>query len=468
MVKKLYTVTDLGPGDGGKGGVVHKLCAHFHAHHVIKVGGAQGSHGVRTSRGDRFAFSQFGCGTFDGSRTHISERFVADPNGLLNEAGMLKYKCGVHDARSLVTLDERTLCMTPWHQISSRLEEMARKDNPRGTIGVGVGVAYRSMLRYPGLAIYAGDLKSPDLKDKLACVAACSREELALIVQANDFLEADRSEASQLIERLYDDGLIDWTYDRFRECAQIVCIVGPEYMKSEVLGRDGTVVVESSHGVLTDKYHGFAPHTSKFRTLPELTTWSMLREYGYDGRVYKLGVTRAYQIRHGAGPMVTDDPTMVETLLPGSHKDENRYQGRVRVGPLDLVALRYAIEVCGGPQAFDGLAITWFDQIQKNGIWKVCTGYDVAAGSPVDGSPLFLPDGNIAVRRGEDDTQLMYQEVLSHSLQFCEPIIRDYQIPPGADQSSSVDLCRSVLKEALGVPVRMISFGPTEIDKVLC
>ena len=72
--KKAYTVTDLGGGDGGKGGVVHKLCSLRKPHTVIKVGGAQGHHGVTTSRGEQFAFSQFGCGTF-GMTVH---RFVRD------------------------------------------------------------------------------------------------------------------------------------------------------------------------------------------------------------------------------------------------------------------------------------------------------------------------------------------------------------------------------------------------------
>ena len=49
MLEKIYVVTDLGPGDGGKGGVVHSLSLEFDASVINKRGGAQGSHGVRTS-----------------------------------------------------------------------------------------------------------------------------------------------------------------------------------------------------------------------------------------------------------------------------------------------------------------------------------------------------------------------------------------------------------------------------------
>ena len=48
---KVYVVTDFGPGDGGKGGIVHALSCmqDDEVNLIIKRGGAQGSHGVRTS-----------------------------------------------------------------------------------------------------------------------------------------------------------------------------------------------------------------------------------------------------------------------------------------------------------------------------------------------------------------------------------------------------------------------------------
>ena len=138
MTEKIYVVTDLGPGDGGKGGVVHKISTMMRAHTVIKVGGAQGSHGVRTFAGNNFAFSQWGCGTFEGIKTHISQRMVISPEGLLNEADALRYEHGIHDVFGLLTVDQRALCATPYHGIASRLREMARGKNPRGTIGTVV------------------------------------------------------------------------------------------------------------------------------------------------------------------------------------------------------------------------------------------------------------------------------------------------------------------------------------------
>src|ERR1700722_14199898 len=114
MTHKVYVVPDLGPGDGGKGGVVHKIAQMMRAHTVIKRGGAQGSHGVRTSKGQEFAFSQWGCGTLDGIPTHLSEQMIISPEGLLNEGASLRYRHGIYDAFSLLTVDEEALCTTPF------------------------------------------------------------------------------------------------------------------------------------------------------------------------------------------------------------------------------------------------------------------------------------------------------------------------------------------------------------------
>ena len=456
--RKLYTVTDLGPGDGGKGGVVHKISSMARAHTVIKVGGAQGSHGVSTSSGDRFAFSQFGCGTLEGARTHLSPRFIALPEWIFWEAEALRYECGVHDAFGLLTIDEAVICATPYHGISSRIKELARGSNPRGTVGSGVGETFRFAERYPELTIRAGDLAAPNVRDRLVVVRDRVREGLAGVLGA-EFLSIDRTAVSEEISLLENPAFLDYTVERFREVARRVWIVDSDYMRRRILQRDGVVVVESSHGILTDRYVGFHPHTSAIRTLPRFTH-AMLAEAGYAGDIVNLGVTRAYQIRHGAGPIPTADPAMNETLLPGSHKEENRYQGKVRAGPLDLNLLRYAIAACGGPGAFHGLAVTWFDQLQRNREWRICESYRNAT------DPRFFTEsGALRLRRGEDLAQFEFQENLGAHIASCIPEITTIGVSPDASPDELYSLC-STLNEKLGVDVRMVSMGPTERDKI--
>lgn len=444
-MKKIYIVTDLGPGDGGKGGVVHKISHMMRASVILKAGGAQGSHGVRTSTGQRFAFSQWGCGTFEGARTYLTRRMVVSPYGLMNEANSLRYEAGVHDPFSLLSADGDCLCATPYHGIASRLKELSLGTNPRGTIGTGVGDAFRDSTLHPDHVIRLRDLPLPDLRDRLAAIRERKKIELAEII-GGEFLPEDRDAVDEEVALLESPGFLDHVVDVFKDVSKQVNIRNLE----EILERDGVGVMETSHGILTDNVFGFHPHTSAIRTLPGFNQ-AMLREAGFGGQIVNVGVCRAYGIRHGAGPMPTADPDMSERLLHGSNKEENRYQGKVRVGALDLVLLRYAIDACGGPSAFDGLAITWFDQIIANGAWMVCDRYNGADGS------FFDPSGKIKVLPEPDRS---YQQRLGEALSLCRPLIERHEPLPIT--------CVELLDQRLGIPVRMISVGPTEAHKTLC
>lgn len=446
-MRKIYIVTDLGPGDGGKGGVVHKISHMMRAGTILKAGGAQGSHGVHTSAGERFAFSQWGCGTFEGVRTHLTPRMVMAPESLLNEANDLRYRMGVHDPFGLLTVDAMCLCATPYHGIASRLKELARGCKPRGTIGSGVGDAVRDAVLHPDDVIRARDLSHPGLRDRLAAIRDRKRNELTMILE-RDILPCDQTLAQEEFLLLDDPGFLDHVTHVFREVARRI-----EFAELEtVLARDGVAVLETSHGVLTDNHYGFHPHTSAIRTLPGFNQ-AMLREAGYEGETVNIGVCRAYGIRHGAGPMPTADSVMAERLLPGSNKQENRYQGKVRVGAMDFVLLRYALEVSGGSAAFDGLAITWFDQIIANGAWNVCDRY-----LGTDDTTLFTPAGTIKVYDGPNRDA--HQQRLGEALSRCQPQIESHVSVP--------QYCADLLAEKLGVRVRMLSVGPTETHKILC
>lgn len=461
--RKIFLVTDLGGGDGGKGGVVHKICVEKQAHTVLKVGGAQGSHGVRTSHGERFNFSQFGCGTFEGAMTHITDIMVVEPLRFLVEADELKREWGIGNIFDYITVDENALCTTPFHTIASRLRELSRKENAKGTIGVGVGEAMLDSEAHPELVIRAGDIGKPNIREMLEAVRFLKMKELTPIIEnVGDLWSEDRELARQEIEFLRSDAYLTWIVERYKLMAANVKFVGHDYLKEEILSRDGVVVVESSHGILTDRYHGFHPHTSRIRTVPQ-GTLRLLEKCGYEGDIIRLGVSRAYQIRHGAGVMVTESDAFLEKLLPGSNKDENRWQGKVRVGALDLVTLRYSIDVCGGPKAFDGLAITWFDQIPVLGRWPVCDSY---IGTNGHGSQeFFSPEGDILVRRGSDQSQLDHQKALGDRMRKCQPKLTWHDLPPGG-RDCVIELCADVLSEKLEVPVRMVSFGQTEDDKI--
>lgn len=454
---KIVIVFDLGPGDGGKGGVVHKLCDHHKAHTVIKQGGAQGSHGVCV--GDKkFAFSQWGCGTFEGVKTHIPKTFVTSPEGLLNEADAL-LKVGVPRPFGLLTVDGGAICATPYHGIASRIIELQRKNNPRGTIGTGVGQAFRYHQSNPVNTIYVRDLIH-STHSKLKDTRDLIRYRLKGFESPEQYLEDDLGLVEEQFALLNDDGFLHYNTQRFQEVGSKLNVVDSDHLRNYTFKQDGVAIVESSHGILTDSHHGFHPHVSAIRTVPSLTA-EMLRLAGHAGVIETIGVHRAYTIRHGAGPMPTADPAMNEKLLPGSHKEENRWQGKIRTGPLDFVLLRYAVEVVKRDCHIDGLAISWFDQVAKNESWDYCDGYR-------RGVNLNYFHGSNQLKAYDllsNSIRQQYGKELTEVLNKCEPIVESVALPDSMDEQ--FNLCDRMMREKLGVPVHMVSFGPSGDNKLV-
>lgn len=434
MLSKIFVVTDLGPGDGGKGGIVHALSCKYDASVIIKRGGAQGSHGVRTSEGEKFNFSQWGCGTLEGVPTFLSEQMVISPLGLKNESEALK-KLGIYDPFELLTVDPSCIASTPFHTISSQFEELSRGKNPRGTIGTGVGQAYR-MQNTLGkeYTVFASELTNRELvRTKLQRQLEYYRKKY-IDISFDNGIQSDRKLFAENYKRLFDDGFLQYCLDIFEDVSKKLKFKS----LSEVIHGEGTAVAECSHGVLTDAGKGFKPHVSAIRTLPEFTN-NMLQAAGYSGEIINYAVHRAYEIRHGAGPMPTYDPIFTAHMLPDSHKAENRWQGIIRAGALDFNLMRYAL--ASTDIKFDGICLTWFDQILADDrCWQYCTHYENA---PEAGEP--------------------YAEFLEGK---AIPVNDVYRVKKPISKQELFEVVNQTLQEQLGVPLSIISLGPTEKDKV--
>lgn len=430
----IYIVTDLGPGDGGKGSVIHALANRYDASVIIKRGGAQGSHGVRTSRGESFAFSQWGCGTLEGIPTFCSEQLVISPVVIYNEAKLLQDKAGIADPFAMLFIDPACICATPYHTIASQIEELKLGEHPRGTVGTGVGQAYRAHQKLqPDFTLHASELTHRNtIQDKLSRQRQYYSD-CYLKLGSESVLPEDQGLLQDNLELLRDDGFLNYCVDLFVEVGQKL-----NYRRlSEVLTTKGIGIVECSHGVLTDCTYGLKPHVSALPTLPSHAE-RMLRQAGYQDKITHLAVHRAYEIRHGAGPIPTYDAGFTVQMLPYSHKAANRWQGKVRAGPLDFELMKCARDICKQHGVeFAGLCLTWFDQIIKNGRqWTICPHYQQAPSTTED-----------------------YTQFLLHK---ATPKLNCYQIP----KHQSFDYAAKVIREQLGLPLAMLSLGPTERDKI--
>lgn len=434
MLERIYIVTDLGPGDGGKGSIVHSLSRKIDASIIIKRGGAQGSHGVRTSSGESFNFSQWGCGTLEGVPTFLSEQMIISPIGLVNESEALK-RLGIYDPFALLSADPSCICATPFHRIASQLKELLLKNSPRGTIGTGVGQAYRmSNALGSEMTIRASELQNrTTIRKKLQLQLDYYKTKYADITP-NSGLPSDAELIAENLDLLHDNGFLPYILDLFDDIGKKLKLTSLD----KIIKSNGSAIVECSHGVLTDAETGLKPHVSAIRTLPKFTV-KMLRDAEYNGQITNYAVHRAYEIRHGAGPLPTYDPNFTSKMLPDSHKDKNRWQGTVRAGALDFNLLRYALDASSDTQ-FDGLCLTWFDQILACGrVWPLCIGYKNAPKT---------------------------DEPFTEFLKRVQPITTEHAIKKPISKRELFELVGDTLYGFLNVPLKILSIGPTELDKI--
>jgi adenylosuccinate synthase len=208
-----------------------------------------------------------------------------------------------------------------------------------------------------------------------------------------------------------------------------------------ILRRSGTVIFEGAQGVLLDEWQGFHPYTT-WSTTTLQNAQRLLGEARYAGKITRLGITRAYATRHGAGPLVTEDAELTR-VLPDPANGFGAWQRGFRVGWLDLVMLRYALDVVG---ELDQLALTCLDRLAELPEAYICRRYRYDS---------FSID---RILRSSAPHALAHQEQLTRGLAGCMPILE-----PLSERMALPNL----LEAELGVPIGLISEGPTADDKRL-
>lgn len=441
-------VVDLGFGDSGKGLLTDFLVRRDGAGLVVRFnGGAQAGHNVVTPDGRHHTFAQLGAGSFVGGvRSFLSRHVVVHPTALLREGEALRGK-GVPDAFSRLRISERARVITPFHQAAGRLREMARGEVRHGTCGVGVGETVGDALARPEEAVLAGDLGNPVL---LRHKAGRIRERKRLEIQAlsGSLPSGPASERERVI--LESEGALDgWIAQATRVAT--LGLVTPDTTLAAWMAEVEAVVFEGAQGVLLDEWNGFHPYT----------TWScctldnameLLAQAAPGAEVERIGVLRAYAMRHGPGPLPTETAEVRSAIC--EHNRFGEWQGAVRYGWFDAVLARYALEVVGPLEA---LAVTHLDAPPRLGRWRLAAGYhlppaaetrELVAESTAAGLTTALaPPPERCLARQQRLTELL--AAARPCYRTCEP-----------DEEAVL----RETEEVLGRPIDLISRGPRAAD----
>ena len=440
--QQAFLTVDLGFGDAGKGSIVDCLTRSDGAHTVIRYnGGAQAGHRVVELAADgvtsrEHVFAQFGSGTLAGAATHLSHYMLLDPLAMMAEEQHLQ-SLGISDAFARTTIDAGALVITPFQRAINRLRELARGVGRHGSCGMGIGETMTDFLAHGEQVLFAGDLCNQDhLRAKLAFVRDINLAKLATLPTLD---QADEQIAVEM-EWLTDPHWADWLMPAYADFSNVAQIVGATYLPT-LLQQPGTVIFEGAQGVLLDEWRGFHPYTT-WSTTTLTNANRLLTQANYTGKVTRIGITRAYSTRHGAGPFVTEDAQWT-AQLPDACNQTGAWQQGFRVGPLDLVLLRYAAEVVGG---LDYLAVTCLDRLAALPAYQVCRRYE-DHGTRIE-----------RIRPVAQAGDLVQQARLTDQLLRCQPRL---------EEVSSEATLLAAITGATNLPIGIRSSGPTASAKQL-
>ncbi|WP_417912361.1 adenylosuccinate synthetase [Candidatus Electronema sp. TJ] len=292
-------VIGAGFGDEGKGLVTDWLCRSCAKPLVIRCSGGQQAGHTVVAGAVRHVFSNFGSGTLHGAPSWFSPFCTVEPIGLITELCSLLGK-GV---QPLLYVDAGCPVTTPYDIARNR------QHHPHGSCGLGFGdTLRREELHY---SLTFGDIFHPWVLETRLDMIRSFYEEWTGAVDPEDFLDCCAALAESPHVRL-THGLPagDWS----------------------------DLIYESAQGLLLDQRFGFFPHVTRSNT----GTANAAALHGR-GELEIYLVTRAYQTRHGDGPMSNEQLPHNIKANPEETNVRNTYQGAFRRSLLDLDLLDYAV-----------------------------------------------------------------------------------------------------------------------------
>ena len=339
-------------GDEGKGRMVDYLTNHFDV--VVRYqGGGNAGHTVVNDRGT-FALHLLPSGIFREGVVNILGNGVAlDCENLLAEMNTLR-AAGVSITPENLKISDRASLLLPWHRDLDGLEEARLADKKYGSTKQGIAPFYSD--KYQKKTVMAGELLHPQhLKEHLADLLEWKNLTLQKVYGAKGYTL---------------DELLAWV-DKYCEA------VKPYITNTTAFLRDAqkagkSILFEAQLGALRDLDYGIYPYTTSSNAVAAYApVGSGLPTAKLDDVV---GVVKAYSSCVGEGPFVCEWFGEDAQKLRDAGAEYGAKTGRPRrVGPIDLVATRYGVEIQGATT----IALTKLDILSYMDKIPVCAHYEL-------------------------------------------------------------------------------------------
>ena len=349
---KTCAIVGINWGDEGKGRIVDLLTENYDL--VIRYqGGGNAGHTVINDRG-KFALHLLPSGIFHEGVVNILGNGVAlDPENLMKEIREVGER-GVAVTPDNLKISDRASLLLPWHRDLDALEEQRLADRKYGSTKQGIAPFYSD--KYQKKTVMAGELFHPEeLREHLK----------DLMEWKNLTLTRVYGSAPYTMEMLED-----WMHEWCEPMRPYVCDTGRYLKAAKAAGK--SILFEAQLGSLRDLDYGIYPYTTSSNTLaayaPIGAGLPSLRPEEI------IGVVKAYSTCVGEGPFVCEMFGEEAEKLRRAGQEYGAKTGRARrVGPIDLVATRYGVEMQGATK----IALTKLDVLSGMDQIPVCVRYRV-------------------------------------------------------------------------------------------
>ncbi|MBR6950428.1 MAG: adenylosuccinate synthase [Oscillospiraceae bacterium] len=337
-------------GDEGKGRMVDLLTADYDI--VIRYqGGGNAGHTVVNEYG-KFALHLLPSGIFHRGVVNILGNGVAmDPENLWNEIQTVAAQ-GVSVTPDNLKISSRASLLLPWHRELDGLEEARLKDKKYGSTRQGIAPFYSD--KYQKKTVLAGELFYPEeLKAHLADLLEWKNLTLTRVYGA---------------EPCTMEQMTRWIQEYAEKIRPYVCDTGAYLRQAQAEGK--SILFEAQLGTLRDLDYGIYPYTTSSNAIAAYApVGSGLPSAKIDE---VIGVVKAYSSCVGEGPFTCEWFGEEAEKLREAGGEYGAKTGRPRrVGPLDIVATRYGVQIQGAT----AIALTKMDVLSYMDRIPVCARY---------------------------------------------------------------------------------------------
>ena len=411
-------------GDEGKGKIVDVLTSKYDI--IARFQGGPNAGHTLEFDGIKHVLRTIPSGIFhQNSINIIGNGVVMDPVVFQKELeGLEKFNI---DIQSRLFISRKAHLILPTHRLLDAASETSKGKAKIGSTLKGIGPTYMDKTGRNGIRV--GDIELADFKERYRTLAD---KHQAMIDFYDVALEYDLEE----LETEF--------FAAVEELKKLKFIDSEEYL-NKAMKEGKTILAEGAQGSLLDIDFGTYP----FVTSSNTTAAGACTGLGIAPNKVKdvFGIFKAYTTRVGSGPFPTELFDEDGATMARVGNEFGSVTGRARrCGWLDLVALKYAVQVNGVTQLYmmKGDVLSGFDTL------KVCTAYEYK-GQKIDHLPYNIEPENVSP---------LFVEMKGWAADLTGMTTSD-ELP------TELKAYIEFIEKELEVPIRVVSVGPDRTQTIM-